>query len=198
MADPLTWLIGGAILSVAGIATGATAGVIGGVEQHKQARQAAQNAEDNARMQQQQLEYNKRMEEREVAALEAETAENVRRQRLQSEQLKAQQIAMLGKSGAAMSAGSPLAVLGQSAADEELMIQDTHYAGARSVAAHKVKVADYGYGASIAGQNVRAAKAARPTSTALGATMAGEIGGAGLKIGSVGVSLATGMQSVKK
>lgn len=191
-------IITGASLALVGIATATTAGVIGAVEQHNQARQAAQNAEDNARMQQQQLEYNKRMEEREAAALEAETAENVRRQRLQSEHLKAQQIAMLGKSGAAMSAGSPLAVLGQSAADEELMIQDTHYAGARSVAAHKVKAADYGYGAAIAGQNVLAAKASRPTSTALGATIAGEIGSGAIKAGSTLISATSAYNAVKK
>ena len=36
---------------------------------------------------------------------------------------------MLGKSGAAMESGSPLAVLGQTAFDEELKIQDMAYKG---------------------------------------------------------------------
>lgn len=185
MADPITWLIIGASTAVAGIAAGTTGGIIGAVEQHNQARQAAQNAEDNARMQQAQLEYNKRMEEREAATLEAETAENARRQRMQADQLQAQQRALLGKSGAAMTSGSPLAILGQTAADEEMMIQDMHYAGSRGAAAHLTKAADYGYGAAIANQNVLAARASRPSGTALGATIAGEIGSGLFQTGSV-------------
>ena len=65
---------------------GGTVGIIGSVAQHNQAKA-------NADMQAQQMNYNKRLEEREAAVIEAETAENARRQRVQAEQLKAQHTA---------------------------------------------------------------------------------------------------------
>ena len=103
------------LIPTVGLLGAAGAGTASAITAHQQQRQQAQQAADNARMQQQQMEYNKRMEEREAAALEAETAENVRRQRLESERLRSAQIALLGKSGAAMASGSPLAVLGATA-----------------------------------------------------------------------------------
>ena len=164
------------IIGLIGIATSVTGGIIGGVESHKQAKQQAKSAEENARLQQRQMEYNQRMEEREAAALEAENAENARRQRQEAERLRSAQLAALGKSGAAITSGSPLAILGQTAADEELKIQDARYAGARAAAAHRTKAADYGFGASIAAQNALAAKASKPSTMALGATILGEVG----------------------
>lgn len=196
MAIPL--IITGGALALVGIATATTAGVIGSVEQHNQARQAAQNAEDNARLQQQQLEYNKRMEMQEAATIEAENQENARRQRMESESLRASQIALLGKSGAAMSSGSPLAVLGQSAADEELKIRDLRYMGARSASAHTTKATDYGFGATIAGQNAVAAKNSRPSGTALGATIAGHIGSGAIQAGTTILSATSAYNAVKK
>lgn len=198
MADPITWMIIGTTAAAVGIGTAATGGVIGAVEQHNAAKQAAQNAEDNAIMQQQQMEYNKRMEEREAAAIEAENAENARRQRLEAERLRSAQMALLGKSGAAITSGSPLAILGQTAADEELKIQDIRYGGARAAAAHRSKAADYGYGAAIAGQNILAAKASQPTSTALGAAITGEIGSGVFKAGQLTMSAASGYNAIKK
>ncbi|MBQ7395945.1 MAG: hypothetical protein IJW08_05365 [Lentisphaeria bacterium] len=155
------------------------------IEGHADAKQAAQNAEDNARLQQQQMEYNQRMEEREAAAIEAEGAENARRQREAAERARSQRIAMLGKSGAAMSSGSPLAVLGSAAADDEMAIMDNHYQTARSVAAHRAKATDYGYGAAVARQNMFAARAARPSGTSLGLNIAGGT------IGAVGQGIST-------
>lgn len=174
MADPLTISLIG--IGLTGIIASTTGGIIGGVESHNQAKQAAKTAEDNARMQQAQMEYNKRMEEREAAALETETAENARRQREEAARLRSAQLAMLGKSGAAMASGSPLAILGATAADEEIKAQDMHYTGARSAAAHRTKATDYAYGSAIAGQNIRAARASRPSSAALTGTILGEVG----------------------
>lgn len=193
-----TIFLSGVIIAGAAAAASSTGGVIGAVEQHNAAKQAAQNAEDNAIMQKQQMEYNKRMEEREAAAVEAENAENARRQRLESERLRSAQMALLGKSGAAITSGSPLAILGQTAADEELKIQDIRYGGARAAAAHRSKATDYGYGAAIAGQNVLAAKASRPTSTALGAAITGEVGSGVFKLGQLTMSAASGSNAIKK
>ena len=198
MMDPLTWTIIGTLTAAAGIGTAVTGGIIGAVEQHNAAKQSAQNAEDNAIMQQQQMEYNKRMEEREAAAIEAENAENARRKRLESERLRSAQMALLGKSGAAITSGSPLAILGQTAADEELKIQDIRYGGARAAAAHRSKATDYGYGSAIAGQNVLAAKASRPTSTALGAAITGEVGSGVFKLGQLTMNAASGYNAIKK
>ena len=66
-------------VAAASAIAGGTLGIIGAVQQHNQAK-------NNARMQEQQMNYNKRLEEREAAAIEAETAENVRRQRIQADQ----------------------------------------------------------------------------------------------------------------
>lgn len=180
-----------ASVAAAAATAGGVLGVVGAVEQRNQAKQNAQNAEDNARIQQAQLQYNARMEQREAAAIEAETAENARRQRLQSEQLKAQQMALLGKSGAAMTAGSPLAVLGQTAADEEKMIQDTHYAGYRSASAHRTKALDYSYGAAIANQNIHAARASRPSGASLALNIAGQVVNTTGKLAQIGGGYAT-------
>ena len=180
--------IGGLILGLAGIATSVTTGIIGAVEQQNQAEQQAKIAEQNARLQQQQMEYNKRMELREAAAIEAENAVAVKRQREEAERLKAAQIAMLGKSGAAIASGSPLAVLGATAAAEEEKIQDIHYMGARAAQAHYNKAVDYGFGASIAGHNALAAKASRPSGLALGATIAGHVGSGLTSAGSLALS----------
>lgn len=154
-------------IAVAMALTAVTVGTVSAVENYQQQKAEAQNAEENARLQMAQMEYNKRMEEREAAAVEAEGQENARRMREAAEEARAQRIAMLGKSGAAMSSGSPLAILGAAAADEEIQIQDAQYNAARQRAQHMAKAADYGYGASIAKQNILAAKASRPTTLSL-------------------------------
>lgn len=187
-----SWLV--PTVGLIGIAAGTTGGIVGGVEGHNQAKQQAKTAEENARLQQQQMEYNKRMELREAAAIEAENAENVRRQREETARLKASQLAMLGKSGVAMASGSPLAVLGATAADEELKIQDAHYSASRVAAAHRTKATDYGFGSSIAGHNALAAKASRPSGASLAGNILGEVGSAAFKTGSVVMSAASAMK----
>lgn len=169
MADPMSWAIAGLVTSVAATATSTTLGIVGNVQQHNQAKA-------NAAAQANQLNYNKRLEEREAARIETETAENVRRQREASEALKAQQRALLGKSGAAMTSGSPLAVLGETAADEELKVQDIGYRGYQSAQEHREM---YGYQA-------RVAKAQAPSKTSLGLTIAGN---AAEGIGKIGSSI---------
>ena len=147
-------------------AVAATAAIVGGVvggvaatEQHNQARA-------NAEMQAQQAEYNRRMEEREASRQERENLENVRRQREESEYLKAQQRALLGKSGAAMTSGSPLAVLGQTAMDEELKVQDMHYAGYQQAQNHREAAKMYQYQADVA-------RAQKPSGSSLALSLVG-------------------------
>lgn len=165
-------------------ATSIAVGVTQSVESYNEAAQAAQNAEDNARMQQAQMEYNKRLEEREAAAIEAEGQENARRLREAAEQERSRRIAMLGKSGAAMTSGSPLAILGAAAADEEMRIQDSHYQNARQAAQHYGKAVDYGYGAAIARQNAAAARASRPSGLSLAMGITGAVAGTAANAGS--------------
>ena len=114
--------IGAAAIGVAATATSTTLGVVGAVQQQRQ-------AEANAKAQQAQLDYNAKLQEREAQRLEQETAENVRRQRQAAEELKAKQRALLGKSGAAMTSGSPLAVLGETAVNTEMETLDLHRSG---------------------------------------------------------------------
>lgn len=165
MADPVTWAILG----------GVGYGIYKKVDEQRQiAKNQAKVAEANARLQQQQMEYNQRMAEREAQALEAEGIENARRMRAAAEQARSQRIAMLGRSGTAMSSGSPLAVLGAAASAEELSIQDNKYSTARQLSQLSTKSKDYAFGAKVAANNIQSAKNSRPSSLAFGFNLAGE------------------------
>lgn len=136
-----------AVLGVVGAAVSTSIGVASAVEQQKQARA-------NADAQAAQLEYNKRLQEREAAAIEAENAANARRQREENEAFKARQRALLGVSGAALDSGSPLAILGQTAAEQETQQHDLQYKGYREAAAAREQGKQYGYQASLAKNSV--------------------------------------------
>lgn len=171
MSIPLT-------LGLIGLTVGVAGSIAGAVSAHEAASEQSRIAEENAKLQQAQMEYNARMQEREAAAAEAENAENARRMREAAEAARSQRLAMLGKSGAAMTSGSPLAILGAAAADEELAIRDAQYSGAREVSALRAKATDYSYGAAIAKSNVNAARAAKPSVLSLGSSIAGTVGNA--------------------
>jgi len=168
----------GTALTIATAVAATTAiagGVVGGVAsiaEHNQAKA-------NAKAQEQQAEYNKRQEMREAARIEAETAENARRQREQSERLKAQQRALLGKSGAAMTSGSPLAILGATAADEELKVQDVHRVGYQQADQHREAAKMYEY-------QGRLARAQAPSGSSLALSLAGNALGTVGKVASIG------------
>ena len=157
-------------IAIAGATATAIATSVGAAEQHKQ-------AEANAKAQEAQMEYNKRLEEREASKIEAENAENARRQRQAAEQLKAQQRALLGKSGVAMTSGSPLAILGQTAADEEMKVQDQHAFGSAEVNKHREQAKMFGFQAGVA-------RASAPSKASLGANIAGTVGNGVSSIGS--------------
>jgi hypothetical protein len=161
------------IIALTLIGTSVAVGTASAIEKHQADKQQADIAEENARLQMQQMEYNRKVEEREAAALEAEGRENDRRMREAAAEARAQRIAMLGKSGAAMTSGSPLAVLGEAAAEEELAIQDARYQRAREISAVNSKAADYTFGSAIAEQNLAAAKASRPSGFGLAMNITG-------------------------
>ena len=183
MADPATWLLIGTITAATAAVAGASVSTVGAVAQHNQAKA-------NADMQAQQHAYNKRLEEREAAQIEAEAAENARRQRVQAEQLKAQQRAMLGKSGAAMTSGSPLAILGQTAIDEEMQIQGTHYAGYNQAMKHREQAKMFGYQAAVA-------RAQAPSSSSLGLNIAGQWINTTGQLAQIGSNYVTGSAQLK-
>lgn len=150
-----------------GAVAGATTGIVGGVMDYQQAK-------SNAAAQQNMLEYNARQERREADAVAAESNEAARRQRLEDERIKAAQRAAYGKSGAAMTSGSPLAVLGDTAAQMELGVQDVHRSGAIGRSRRLAEATSYSYQGRIAGSSVSK----------------------GMLWGSVGGSIASGLQGV--
>lgn len=174
----MTAAIAGVVVSVASAVTSA---VVGGVAAEQQNRQARANAA----MESEQMEHNRRLEEREAAVLEAESSENARRQRLESERLKAMQRAALGKSGAAVASGSPLAILGETAADEELKIQDVHRFGYRAAERHRGQANIFEYQGRVARTSV-------PSSNSLGLTIAGHTANVVGAIGQAGISASKG------
>ena len=120
----LTLSIASVVASVIGTVVSTTTSIVGANQQQNQ-------AEANAKSQQDMLDYNARQEQREAETVLAENNEAARRQRLEDERIKSLQRASYGKSGVAIASGSPLAVLGDAAANMEMGVQDTHRTGAR-------------------------------------------------------------------
>jgi hypothetical protein len=170
MADPLTW----AIIGITGVGIGATASVTSSVMAHEQQKANADMAADQARR-------NAFLEEREAKKIEQIAQENMRAQRLESQKLKARQRALLGKSGAALAAGSPLAILGQTAADEEKKALNMANAGYEMAQQRRNQAASYLYEGRIA-------KASAPSGLGLGISVAGTLGSAVANAAAIGVS----------
>jgi hypothetical protein len=114
--DPFT--IGLIMAAIA--AAGATAQ---GVAQHQQAKAAAK---DQARV----AEANARAAELEGRAAEETALANARREQVNKRRALAHSRALYGASGAALDSGSPLATLGQQAADLQLAADDAAVGGA--------------------------------------------------------------------
>lgn len=148
-------------LSIASAVASTTVGIVGSIQGHQQAKA-------NAKMQAAQFQYNKRQAELEAAKTDAITAENVRRQREISAQLKARQRAMLGKSGAALASGSPLAILGETAAEEELKVQDIAIQGYNQAEEFRNKARLYDYQSKVA-------KSSAPSDSSLALNIAGQV-----------------------
>lgn len=120
----------GAGLSATAAIGGATAGVIGAVETQKQ-------MEANAQAQQDMADYNAKIEQNEANAALQESQAADQRQRQEQARFRAQQRAAYGKSGAALAAGSPLAVLGQTAGIQQMESNDVLREGATAYGQHQ-------------------------------------------------------------
>jgi hypothetical protein len=134
-----------AVSAIGGMAASAASGAMGMMGSAAQARQAKANAQMQADIEN----YNKKVEELEAARVEKETAENIRRQQIESGNIKATQRAMLGKSGV-IASGSPLAVLAQTAVNEEIKARDIAYAGYQKSMQHRENAKKYAYRAALA------------------------------------------------
>ena len=162
-----------AITSIASSVVGIPFAIAGSVLEYEQGKA-------NAQMQEDQMNYNKRLAQREAAIQEDETREAARRQRANDEVLRARQRAVLGKSGAAMTAGSPLALLGETARNQELGIQDTMRTGYQKAQQSREQAKMFGYQA-------RVARAQAPSEAMLALQIHSTLAGAGKEIaGSLG------------
>lgn len=170
--------IAGAALSDAADIAGTTMSAVGSYRQYNQAKA-------NAKMRSQLMEYNARVEDLEANRIDTETIGNVVRSREAANTMKSSQRAMLGKSGAAISSGSPMAIMGESASMEEQAIRDIHVSGYQEAQNHRNKAEMYRY-------ESRLAKAMAPSSTSLGLNIAGQWVGYAGRVGSRASSLVGG------
>lgn len=143
----LTLLVVAAATAAVGAAGAAAAGVAGGISSYRQ-QQA------NAESQQNMLEYNANQERIEAKNVERETQEQDKRLLAQQEQLRATQRALYGKSGAAMYAGSPLALLGETAANQRMESNDLRRQGATEYNRRMSQAQSLTYQGRVAGSSV--------------------------------------------
>ena len=173
-----------AVSAGVGIAAGAASGAIGMAGSAAQARQAKANAQMQADIEN----YNKKVEELEAARVEKETAENIRRQQIESGNIKATQRAMLGKSGV-IASGSPLAVLAQIAVNEEIKARDMAYEDYQRSMQHRENAKKYAYRAALA-------KAQAPSSLGTTLNIAGQAAGTVGNMAQIAGSYASGKASL--
>ena len=186
MGSLLTLTVLGSVTSAVGAVAGTAAGIVGGIQSYEQQK-------TNAEAQQNMMRYNARMEQREADAELAEANEAARRQREEDARLRAAQRAAYGKSGAAMTSGSPLAVLGDTAANQELGIQDIHRTGARAYSRRTAQAQNYLYQGRVAGNSVSRGQLIG----SLGGSIAGGLSGVGGAI-SGGTSSYVGIKTAQK
>ena len=139
-------------LELAAVATvlGTTLGVVETVSSYNQQKA-------NARAQEAMMDYNAKLEQREADAELQENNEQAKRQRTEDERLRSMQRAAYGKSGAAMTTGSPLAVLGETAGLQEMAVQDLHRSGAAAYNRRQAQANSYLYQGRVAGASVNGA-----------------------------------------
>lgn len=110
-------------------ALGVTLGVVGGVQAYQAAQYNADAAEAQAEAQKQLMDYNAEMAKREAGYAVDEARYQESLQRKENDRLLSMQRSLYGKSGAMLSEGTPLAVLGDSAANGELMALEVRRQG---------------------------------------------------------------------
>ncbi len=115
---------------------------------------AQEQQEANAEAQEELLNYNAKQERREADYELANTQAAEERQRAEQARLRSAQQALYGKSGAALATGSPLAVLGETAANQELANQDLRLQGATAYNRRMSMANGLSYQAKVAGNSV--------------------------------------------
>lgn len=168
-------------LAVIGTVISVAASVAGGIVQYQAQQTQASNAQKianyNAAVQQQQADTNQRLAVRQAeinnqylqsqynqttsydnqaAALQAQAAEQIRRNQEQEQQMLSRQRAAYAQSGVLTDTGSPLSVLADTASLFELQNQDTQYEADTQSAALKrqAELARYGLTSDIATQQL--------------------------------------------
>lgn len=144
----------------------ATAAVAGGIASAGAAVMQHQQQKINAKAQESQANYNARLEQQAAKEQEQVTLENARRQEEANAALRASQRVAYGKSGAAMEAGSPLAVLGATAGEQQRQVQNIHQQGYWAAQQHANAAGMYKYQAGVA-------RASRPSAMSLGMNLLG-------------------------
>ena len=140
MADPATV---GMIVSTAASVAATGMQIRGDVTAHRQQKANAEAEEAQER-------YNERLERMAAEQAERTAVENARRKREADEAFRARQRALLGKSGLALAEGSPLAVLGATAADQERQALDVQREGYLAAQQHLTAAEMHRYRAGVA------------------------------------------------
>jgi hypothetical protein len=121
-----------AVSAVAGIASSAM-GIAGGIAQNNQqnamAKAQMEASQNEANYQHNMNNYNAKLAEQQATTAEQEASEMERRKRAEGERLVGMQRALYGKSGVALYSGSPLAVLGDTVANQEMDALDIRREG---------------------------------------------------------------------
>lgn len=133
-------LIGTAVDTVQGASTGLQQGI----QQHQLAKYNAVTAEHEAQSQQNLMEFNAKMEEREAAFAQDEARAAEMRQRKENERFMGSQRAALGASGVT-AAGSPLEVFGETAVNLEMQALDLRRQGEIAQWEHQARAVNYRY-----------------------------------------------------
>lgn len=171
-----TLLAVGAITAAVGAVGSATVGTMSAIQQHKQAKA-------NAEMQEQEALRNAKVEQNAAAATEAQMQENARRQQEYNSYERGAQYAAFGKAGVGMASGSPLALLGATAAEEQRKVNDSMMTGYSQAQQHVNAATNLKYQAGVA----RASKPSKATQgwqiAGQGIKMIGDLGQIGMNYG---------------
>lgn len=173
--------------SIAGSVFGGVSSIVGGIMDYKQQNNQAdaqEKAFENEQQNQRNMaDYNAKLAEQQARETEAQTAEREARIRLEGERTLSMQRAMYGKSGAALTSGSPLAVLGETAMNNEISALDARRAGNAQAADLRQQGQMYDYQGNVATSQ----KFYRPSYA--GSLLSG-IGGGVAALGQAGASYA--------
>ena len=165
-------------LALTGILLAAAAGTYAAVSSHQQQKA---NAKSQERLEQ----YNAQVAAGEAERAEREARSNALRQQEEDRRFRAHQRALYGASGAALASGSPLAVLGQTAADEQLQVDDVMRGGALAYRRGSMERQNALYRAKVAAGS-------KPSGMALAGSLLSVAGNAMAGIGQLGMMSGSG------